>query len=258
MKAHTGAALTFGHRLLIGAALIAMVIGLAGCKSKSRLTLDMPKSMESAFDIENPYGPVRVYVDPWVDEITVHVVRSKRSGSKEKKSVVRKVEVIAETLQDVEGRLTTSIIASSDEFLVDDVRVALEITTPRCDGVRVRAAGVILLAGVSGAVQAESVRGSIEMKTNVPVTDPVVLTTGKGDVYLTIVPGSQGRLTVEAPEGRARVHSLDMPLHNIDAGLNVYSAQLQNGTNDILVRTEDGDALLMIIDDPMSNVRQLR
>lgn len=240
------------------AALVSLTTLNAGCGSTSkRITLAAPTAFSAGLDIENPFGPVTVRVDPRAEHISTRVTKELRRGSRATKSALKDVQVVAETQQPVEDKLVTSIVARG-AGLTDDIRVTLVVTTPRCDGVRVRARGDIVMAGVSGAIQAESQSGAIDVRTNHPLRDPVALTTGAGNVYLTASPQSRGRIEAHATNGRARVHSAETPLRNITAGDSSYTADLHGGENVILLRSDDGDVYLHLVDDPMSYVRTFR
>lgn len=247
------------RRAMVAVGVFVALAMLAGCATRAeRLTLRAPSMMSAGLDVTNPYGPVTIRVDPGAERLRVQVVRELRAGAKAKKSALDLVDVYAETQQHVPGRLTTTIRAEAPEDLGSQVRVRLVVTTPRCDGVRVRARDDIVLAGVSGAIQAESERGPIDVRTNEPLRHPVALTTGSGNVYLTAPPESRGRVDAQAPNGRARVHSIEVPLRDVRAGRTAYEGVLRDGGNVILMRTERGDVLLYLVDNPMSYVRTIR
>lgn len=230
--------------LLVGAA------ALTGCARRGGdLTLRSPALSGAGLDIENPYGSVTVHVDPHAKDIHVKSVRRwmKRGGHGDYS--LEDVSITAETTQPIQGRSITHINVEAP-MASDLVHVAMTVTTPRCDGVRVRSGGAIMLRGVGGAIQAETAHGHIELRTDDELGDPVALVTQTGDVRLYLSPAATGDLQAEAPSGEVRIISSSTPFLNVEASMHSYKGVINRGENKMMVRTEDGDIRVQIMKDP--------
>ena len=240
------------HRRLLTCLTVVLVVGaaLTGCaRHRGELTLRSPALSGAGLDIENPYGSVTVHVDPNAKDIHVRSVRRWMKRGGHGGHSLEDVSINAETTQPVQGRSITHI--NVDAPMANDlVHVAMTVTTPRCDGVRVRSGGAIMLRGVGGAIQAETAHGHIELRTNDELGDPVALVTQIGDVRLYLSPAATGDLQAEAPSGQVRIMSSSTPFLNVEASLNSYRGMINHGENKMMVRTEDGDIRVQIMKDP--------
>lgn len=136
-----------------------------------------------------------------------------------------------------------------------DVRLAL----PRLDGARVvNRDGDVVLVNVAGAVQVENENGAVEVRTDRPLTAPVMLSTVGGNIYLQAPPGSRGALDLLAVEGKVGFVSDRVQLENMLARPDRVTGQLAGGANPIVLRVRDGDARVWIIDEPTRLVRLIR
>lgn len=250
-------------RLLVVSFLSLLAVGASvGCASRSeRFTLEAPRAVSTAYDVRNPTGAVELTVNPNVKSITVNATYETESAGvfgakKAARSAMNDVNVFAETQAGEFGRTVTTITA--ERINESDAAVRLHITVPSCDGIRVHAAGEVILSGVRGAIQAETTRGPIDVRTDRPVRDPVALVAGDGNIYFTAPLHSQGTIDVQTPNGEARVRSQLAVVKSINAEPHRFRGVLAGGDNSIMLRTETGNAEILLIQDPMGHVRSFR
>lgn len=242
-----------------GFALVALLLagaGLCGCSAHNEreTRLHAPGAVLGvALDVEHDLGGVTVRVDPSLERAVV--VEEFRAGllasGGQKERLARIVAVESEMEDSGEGLGVLRIRTTVSEPL-DGERVNLRITMPRCDGVRIRAAGGdVVLVGVTGAIQVENER-DIEVRTNVPLTAPVALLSRSGDVYLQMPQGSAGRLEAESGEGKAMFRSDLVSLGGYYARPHLVRGVLDHGVNPMVVRSDTGDVRIIVMDDPES------
>ena len=132
--------------------------------------------------------------------------------------------------------------------------IASAIARPAAEGLRIRSGGgAITVVDVAGAIDIETVGGTVEVRTSKPVTQPVAISTGSGNVYLLVPPQSQGDISMQAFGGRCRLESLTaaaslMRVHSDERSL---TGSLNAGTNPIEITTADGDCRMWVLEEPL-------
>ena len=253
-------------RLLLALSLASIPLAATlGCSSTTfdTLRLDAPALADSSvagpgIDISNVRGDITLRVVDRAERISVTpTVRLDKDGPEhfDLNLVASSVDVTAE-IQDRGGLpalvITTTSTRDSSEFFVD-----LDITVPSAEGLRIRSGGgVIRVLNIAGAVDIDSVRGPVEVRTVHALTQPVSITTGAGDIILSVPPQSAGRITMQAFDGQCYLESRSkdaVVTETYSKGTNLTSV-INRGENPITLTTTDGDVRMWVLDDPTERI----
>lgn len=219
----------------------------------------------TALDIENFHGTVTIIVDPTVTELKtvarVHasmwisdVVRNQAQDS---------VKVRTRTV-DQDGRAVCSIRTSTKWGDPKEVWVHLTLTMPRCDGVRIfNRGGSVTLVGVSGAVQVDNGEfagssGSIELRTDAVMVDPVVLITSKGNIVYQVAPGSSGAYTLDSEDGSESFDSNVARPEAVHSDGSVTTASVGDADNAVVLRSAKGDVSVIYMNNAQTYINGFR
>lgn len=215
-----------------------------------------------AIDVENFRGDVEVRIDPNARELRVlrmlHVHDDSTVGDRRTVLEQSPCDVTFDERDGAPVLIVRSHSALPDQ---DERRATLRIVAPSSGGVRViNGGGEVILVGVSGAIHVENERGPIEVRTEHALIDPVALNTGKGNIYLQAPFASTGAIDVDAGSGRAVFeaphHAAKITQHRATRGR--FTAVYNGGANPVLLRTGDGNASVMFIENPRGRVRTFR
>jgi len=211
-----------------------------------------------AIDIVNPNGTVRVFIDPrepvarWECNITADA-----SVSPER---IKELEATGmQGLVQVEGGRNVIKIRPTQELLdTPEVYVALEVRAPSNRGVYVRSTGgPIFLNGVSGPMSiTNGLRngegGSVTVRTNEPLTDPIWIDTPRGNVDLFMPPLSKGVFALQSDDGTADFYAVRGHLDGVRVTPLTWSGTLNDGANEVVLRSGSGRVRGMVDDSPNS------
>jgi len=242
----------------------------AGCNTakKSRMELVSPTegwTTPSAVDIENFNGSVTIIVDPSVTEPTP-VMRAHASlwvPDSVRKRAVESVRMGVKTSEQ-EGRAVYSIRTVPNWPDRTEVWADVTLRMPRCDGVRIyNRGGIVRLTGVSGALQIDNGefggrRGSIEVRTDEAMIDPVALVTDSGDVVYQITTGSTGEFTLDSLDGEETFDAAIVLPRMVRSDGTVTRATVGDEHNAVLLRSNKGDVKVVYMNEPEKYVRRLR
>jgi len=230
-----------------------------GTTQVDRFTVDVPPGASYlGMDVRNELGGVEIRVDPTAERIRVETVKHvPRTVAKEQRAaVLERIDVYPDLEAPPSRRGVVHLTVEGRNGEAPGERSAdLFVVTPRCDGVRVQAAGDVLLVGVGGAIEVENERGAVDVRTARPVAEPVALITGAGNVYLQIPPESVAEFDLQAPQGRARFRSMLAPLVAATYTPHRVIGVLNDGDNPVLLRSGDGDVAVIVIENPEALVR---
>jgi len=249
-------------RAICGLALcVAAMLLLGGCFGPGvrKMKVTPPAGAQGlAFDVRNARGAVTLRVDPNAEKIRAKArLRDDRFLPWPRREVRRAVEFYPDVQTPIEGRAVANFIVESSRAARDH-HVDVAITTPRCEGVRVNAAGPIKLIGVAGAVEAETPQGEIELWTNQPLTEPVTLNTGDGSIFLRISPESTGEFELHAPQGQVTLHSWTTAPHGRSESPHYFTGALNDGANPIVARTQDGDVTVRVMEQAPWHIQTIK
>lgn len=254
-------------RLVAALALAAFsALGQVGCTTTTldARRLEAPTIADASVagpgvDVSNLRGDVSIRVNPRAKGITViPTVRLDKDGPEhyDLDLVVNSIDVVAE-VQD-RGGLPALVVTTTSSFDPSGFFVDLDIRLPAAEGVRVRSGGdgVVSVVDAGGAIDVESVRGAIEVRTSKPLTGPVAISTGAGDVYLMAPPESTGRVTMRAYGGKCVLEALSPRtlLHNVVSRGDSLTGVVNSGQNPVTLTTTSGNARMFLLDRPLERV----
>lgn len=246
---------------LTSCALALAALGGCGSTQERAITLDLaPSTGPLAVDIENFRGSVDLRAEPGAERVEIYgfVKADERFDSAKLDEVFGAVNVTAEVIED--GPRGTLRVRSSSLREEDDHRVDLVIRTPRCDGLRVvNEGGLVLAVNCAGATEVMNRRGSVEIRTSRPMVDPVTITTTDGNIYYQVPPGSTGQFDLLTLDGTTTfVDRTGNTSQSVPGARDAYAGALNDGTNPVVARTNNGDVRVWVIDNPVALVRMFR
>jgi DUF4097 and DUF4098 domain-containing protein YvlB len=216
----------------------------------------------NAIVIDNPYGKVKVYAKSAHEEakiyFRVHKERQMRWRAANQGFDFDPVGEYFTAFHSNNGELSTLTISPTD-LTIEGYRPPVDLTVyiPQCDGVEVRnAGGKVIIVGVTGVINVESgtnIRkgGHIEIRSGVAQLETVNATTNNGHVTLVTGPESAGTVELIAPRGKTSFKSRYGVVDNSIPAKGHWTGVWNNGTNEIRLNTEDGDATLMVVENPV-------
>ncbi len=254
-------------RILAALALLSIpAAGLLGCTTKSLepLRTEAPALADvsiagPAVDISNLRGNVTLRVDENAKDITVKpTVRLDKDGPAhfDLDLVVSSVDVTV-NVEDRGGlpavAITTTSTSDPSGFFVD-----LEIRMPAAEGLRIRSGGGLIRAlGIAGAIDIETPKGTIEVKTPVKLDQPISLVTGDGDIYLVVSPEIRGDISMNSHGGKCRLEYKNTDARitkTMDVTTDSLTTAINGGTNPITMQTIEGEIRMWVLDKPMDRV----
>ncbi len=216
----------------------------------------------NAIVIDNPYGKVKVYAKPSHEEAHIYFrvdqerrlrFRAARQGF----DFDPTGEYFTATHTNT-GELSTLTVGPTD-LTIEGYRPPVDLTIyiPQCDGVEVRnAGGKVIIVGVTGVINVESgnsVRegGHIEIRTDRDQIESIHATTNNGHVTLVTGPDSAGTIELIAPRGKTSFNSRYGIVDHSMPSKGHWTGIWNDGTNEIRLQAEDGDATVMVVEDPV-------
>lgn len=245
-------------RSLIGG-FLGVAAALGGCASTqpSEYTFDIAATTGMlALDIENFRGSVEVRADPRVEQATVSATSSASMERREDENAAIADTWIEADLTEESARAVLRVRTGSSRENTGDHWVDLVVRVPRCGGVRIdNRDGFVEVVGTSGGTTITNRLASVEFRTNEPMTDPVSITTTDGDIWYQVPMGSSGSFDLHTLQGnvwyRDRVQGSD----KVYSAPGVYHARLNEGTNSIEMRTNQGNINVWVDEEPTELTR---
>ena len=133
------------------------------------------------------------------------------------------------------------------------VRCEIEIDVPRLGSVQVATDhGRVLVDDNRGGIQVKTTFGDVRMRTPWPVTQPCRVDVRDGDVEWIVRGESSGAFDCETVGGKINVYARYGRWIAVDPRNDHDSlvATLNGGTNPVVVRAQDGDISVVIVEDP--------
>ncbi|MBL4698513.1 MAG: hypothetical protein JKX70_06750 [Phycisphaerales bacterium] len=216
----------------------------------------------NAIIIDNPYGKVKVYAKSAHEEAHIYFRVDKESQLRWRSARMGlDFDPTGEYFTAVHtntGELSTLTIAPTD-LTIDGFRPPVDLTVyiPQCDGIVVRnAGGKVIISGVTGVINVESGTslregGHIEIRTDNNQVESIHATTNNGHVTLVTGPGSAGTIELIAPRGKTSFSSRYGIIDHSMPSKGHWTGIWNNGTNEIRLDTADGDATVMVVENPV-------
>lgn len=216
----------------------------------------------NAVVIENPYGKVKVYAKPAHEQahITFRVQQERRLRWRAARQGFEfdPVGDYFKAIHSHNGELSTLTVMATD-LSVEGYRPPIDLTVeiPQCDGIEVRnAGGKVVIVGVQGAINVvsgddEVAGGPIEIRTDKQQVEEIYAMSNGGHVTLVTGPESAGTFELVAPRGKTSFNSrygvVDHSLPKVGHWTGIWN----DGTNSIYLESQDGDASVIVVDNPV-------
>lgn len=216
----------------------------------------------NAIIIDNPYGKVKVYAKSMHEEARIYF-----RVDKERQLRWRSARMGLDF--DPTGEYFTAVHSNSGELsiltitptdlTIEGYRPPVDLTVyiPQCDGLDIRnAGGKVIIVGVSGAINVESGTsilkgGNIEIRTDKAQLESIHATTNNGHVSLYTGPHSAGTIELIAPRGKTSFNSRFGVVDQSMPSKGYWTGIWNNGTNEIRLSSDDGDATVMVVENPV-------
>ncbi|RMH29856.1 MAG: hypothetical protein D6692_03080 [Planctomycetota bacterium] len=215
----------------------------------------------TAIDIENPWGDVVIDARPRNEESFIAFkVRKERHlrwrGAWQGFEFDPTGEYFT-AVHETNGEVGTVVIRPTD-LTVEGFRPPIDVIVyvPRADGVRVRnAGGDVKVIGAVGEIDVRSgtddmAGGDIEIRTDGRLVDPIIATSNGGDVKIVASKDSAGTIELEAPRGRVTFDGRYGVTQHSRPEKGRWTGVWNDGLNQISLRSETGDAVMVVVDHP--------
>ena len=216
----------------------------------------------NAVVIDNPYGKVKVYAKPAHEQahITFRVQQERRLRWRAARQGFE-FDPVGEYFTATHthtGELSTLTVSPTD-LSVEGYRPPIDLTVeiPQCDGIEVRnAGGKVVIVGVEGAIHVESgdsvvAGGPIEIRTEREQLEEIYAMSNGGHVTLVTGPQSAGTVELVAPRGKTSFSSRYGIVDDSMPSKGHWTGVWNNGTNSIYLESQDGDASVLVVENPV-------
>jgi hypothetical protein len=206
-------------------------------------------------DIENFNGSVWLRVDPTLSEpvVSTSVYTTNSLTSKEGESAAGATTTTSRS-EDQGGRAVLHVKSETTWGDPRQVWVDIDISTPRCDGLRIfNRGGKVDISGVSGAVLVDNgdfgdEPGPIELRTGKPMTEPVALVTTSGSVFYQIPAGSTGRFDLQSGDREPELDCAIQRMADVHADSKSITAMVGAGENPVQIRSGNGRVRVFVME----------
>jgi hypothetical protein len=205
-----------------------------------------------AVDVESFSGDITIEADQSCVDTTVTFQRSSLRES-EQDDLYRLISYTAQTQPtEIGQKVVVKAIATENEL--DLLRVDIAITTNSVEDVHLRTRnGDVTMLGVGGALDVRTADGDIHVATNEPMTNSVLLENHRGNIVFRISKESAGTIEIATIGGRAGFDAnLGKTTILPNSKIGLLNATLNDGQNEIILRTVDGDAVVEVVENPMA------
>lgn len=242
-------------RGMVACALALLAVAVGGCATRGQGRLARSEMIPGtalstttlpAIDIVNPNGTIRLIVDPkepvarWECNITADPSVSEAALKQLEQTGMQGLVVIEN------GRNVVKIRPTQELLDTPGVYVSLEVRTPSCRGVYIRSTGgPIWLTNVSGPMSiTNGLRGGrggpVMLRTNEPLTDPIWIDTPSGNIDVFMPPLSRGVFALQSDDGTADFYAVRGILDRVRVTPQTWNGTLNEGTNEIVLRSGNG------------------
>lgn len=263
---------------IIALTLVATLLVIAGCGNRMgglRARLEANKLARSvpvegppvtvgritAVDVENPWGNVIIDARPRNEEsfvsFKVQWERRLRWRAARQGYEFDPTGDYFTAEHSTDGEVGTVTVRPTD-LTVEGFRPPIDIViyVPRADGVRVRnAGGNVTVIGATGVIDVESGTperegGDIEIRTDGPIHEPITAWSSHGDVKMVVSRDSSGTIDLVAPRGRVTFDGRYGVTEHSRPQRGRWTGVWNDGINPITLRSDDGDVVIMVAENP--------
>jgi hypothetical protein len=209
-------------------------------------------------DIDSFAGPVTIVTDSSLKETTIAMRRVASFGWGRDKEAEEALSDIHYTvsLQRNEGRDVAVVRATTEHPETHFQSIEITVTVPELGSVRTHTSGGdVWVESNRGPADIVTSRGGIRVMTPWKMSGPITLVTCDGDVDLRIRGESTGSFDAASVGGavKSRVRYGKWLALDQRNSSDVLFATLNEGTNPVVMRTSNGDVMISVINDPISD-----
>ncbi|MEM8834452.1 MAG: DUF4097 family beta strand repeat-containing protein [Planctomycetota bacterium] len=260
--------ITNGMRTLTGLGLVAvagLLPTLSGCGAG--------RSLEYAIDVREQAPALALHVDNFRGDIEVRVypdlerarIRSNVRvtgdvATDDQPEALDAIDVVARIEDGPGGRQTLRIASTSDRLATPDNLARILVQMPRCDGLYIKNFdGNVELVGVGGSMYVENHAGSIELRTNEVLDEPVTLLNTDGNIFVQMPKESSAFVDAESLNGKVfyRGH-LGSTTRNHMTSTHTgqhFTGSLNGGEHRLTARTNAGHIRMYVMEEPTEYAR---
>lgn len=237
------------------ALLAAALVVLGGCTTRSSkddaLLFDIPGPV--AVLVESFGGDVTIEADPRLTQASVRVKRAADFGFVRESDASAALDAIGYTasLESTGSGPVLTIRATSDHPESHGLYAHVTIRMPAVDGLTVRTArGDVYATNCQGATEISTTGGDVRYMTNWAITQPVTITNKEGTIDFRVRGESTGAIEASTIDGKVRERARHgrFVIHSHTG--RAMRATLNDGTNPILLTTEEGHVRIAVVHDP--------
>jgi hypothetical protein len=217
--------------------------------------LTIPREYAASVDITNWRGGVQVYASDSYSAPEVRGrVRALNDSAPGSFEGLRDTVVARAVSAEENGRRTLRVTGQQRAGRDEAVSLDLQVRIPRAWGVRVNTTGgEVEVVGVSGPITIVNGGpgrdgGDVEVRTGMPITDPVNISTTEGSVLYQIGRGSKGVFDLRAAGGMPQVDAKVGSIDGMSYTAERWKGTLDGGTNLVRIESGKGDVRVLLID----------
>lgn len=236
--------------------LILLVLTAGGCTTAQitdePMVLDVSPPM--AVDVDLFRGDVILRVNPKLTETSVTVTRVATHGAKRRKEAKASLQEIQYSADVIAGELgpVVQVRASTTHAEPHFQHVNVFIDSPEIAGVKIRTRnGRVVARDVTGPIDVSTSYEYVRIMTRYAITEPVTILNSEGDIDYRVRGDSTARLDCVAIGGHASMKArFGEVVVYPESDSDTLRADLNNGNNDVVLRTVNGDIRVVVIDEP--------
>lgn len=233
-----------------------LLTATVGCTTRygpdESITLDTPGPF--AVDVRTFNGDVIIRVDPDIDRARVRIVKAALHGAKRTDEAESSLSQIQTGVDLLPGDLGPVLQVRSSTTHAEPYfqRTHVYIDAAGVEDVLVHTQrGQVVVRGASGEVDISTTGGDVRFMTDLPLTQPILISVDEGDIDLRARGESTGVIDAQATLGVVS-HRVDLGMLVVKPGTDTQTlrAVLNDGFNPINLRTTDGDIRFVIKANP--------
>jgi hypothetical protein len=243
---------------VVGAAAGAVHEGTLAWKSQTDAAVSLASTGVVDVDLEAFAGDVTITTDPAAKASVVQIRRVGTHGwGRESEAMDSLGELrYAVTLERRQGVDTVVVRGGTDHAEPHFQRLEVEIVVPDLGAVRVQTSrGDVWVENNRGPIEVVTTRGAIRVMTPWKMDGPITLITSDGNVDLRLRGESSGAIDAETVGGtiKTKIKYGEWIATYGGNDEDTLRASFNRGTNPVTLRTSNGNIVITVVPDPVSN-----